>query len=150
MKSLNTSIQGRGFTLIETLIVLGLIGMIAVVGIIVGLDTYSRYIFRSDLDKTVSLLQKARSSAINNMYESKHGVYLGDIDSLILFRGTSYDSSSPYNYNVEKSKASYADTCSSVVVFDQLTGNTTNCVITITEGTKVSTITINDQGGINY
>src|SRR3989344_1329825 len=96
----------NGFTLIETLIVIGLIGFVAVVGVIVGLDTYQRYVFRSDLDKTVALLQKARSSAINNVDEKSYGVYFGDSSepNITLFRGTTYVAGDPYNYSVAKSR----------------------------------------------
>ncbi len=141
-----------GFTLIETLIVIGIIGFLAVVGIIAGIDTYSRHIFRSDLDKTAALLQKARSSAINNINEKSYGVYLGDADNLILFSGTSYDPSLTFNYKLERSKtATSTNTCAgNQVVFSQLTGNTVGCEIVIKDGDKVATTTINSQGGINY
>ena len=138
-----------GFTLIEILIVVAIISFLGIMGVIVGVDTYKRYIFRSDLDKVAALLQKARSSAMNNINEQKYGVKFDDPDDLILFRetpGTSYD------YKVEKSKTVvYSDTCPShQVVFDQLTGNADSCEIVITEGNKISTTTINGQGGINY
>ena len=113
-----------------------------------GIDTYQRYIFRSDIDKVVSFLQKARSSAISNVNEEQYGVVLDDDDNLILFRGAPGTS---YDYKVEKSKAvDYEDTCSGQVVFERLTGNTADCEIKITEGSKENIISINTQGGINY
>ena len=153
MKLPNTLIldkTSRGFTLIEVLIVMAIIAFIAVIGMITSLDTLNRYIFRSDTDKVVSLLQKARSSAMNNVNEKEYGVVLDDPDNLILFRetlGTSYD------YKVEKSKtATYKlDDCpDKQAVFERLTGNTADCIIEIIDGNKASTITINNQGGINY
>src|SRR3989344_6646243 len=53
-----------GFTLIEILIVVAIISFLGIMGVIVGVDTYQKYIFRSDLDKVAALLQKARSSAM--------------------------------------------------------------------------------------
>jgi len=143
------SVDQQGFTLVEILIVMAIIAFIAVIGMITSLDTLNRYIFRSDTDKVVSLLQKARSSAMNNVNEKEYGVVLDDPDNLILFRetlGTSYD------YKVEKSKtASYSDTCpSQKVIFKRLTGNSIDCIIEIIDGNKTTTITISSQGGINY
>jgi prepilin-type N-terminal cleavage/methylation domain-containing protein len=143
----------KGFTLVEILIVIGLISFFGVMGVIVGIDTYQRYIFRSDVDKVVALLQKARSSAVNNVNKQKYGVYLGDTSNFILFRGTSYNPSDTFNYKVERSRiATSTNTCTGgQVIFDQLTGNIpANCEIVIAERNKVSTTTINMQGGINY
>ncbi len=117
----------KGFTLVEIMIVVAIISFLGVMGVVVGVDTYSRYIFRSDVDKIVSLLQKARSSAMNNINEEEYGV------------------------KIEKSEtATWTDNCAGKIIFERLTGNANNCEIVITEGNKVSTITINNQGGINY
>ncbi len=145
------SVEHFGFTLIEILIVMAIVSFIAIIGIIVSIDTYNRYIFRSDLDKTVALLQKARSSAMSNINEKEYGVYLEDSSNLIFFRGSTFDPSDSFNYKVEKSKtATSTNSCSDEVVFQRLTGKTTACEIVITEGNKVATTTINNQGGINY
>ena len=149
----NISTQdNRGFTLIEIILVIAIIMFIGALSVIVGIDTYNRYTFRSDLDKVVALLQKARSSAINNINEKKYGVYLGDTSNFILFRGDSYNPLDSFNYKVERSKtATSSNTCANnQIIFERLTGNTAGCEIVITEGNKVATTTINVQGGINY
>jgi len=144
-------VDHQGFTLVEILIVMTIISFIAVIGVIVSIDTYSRYIFRSDLDKVAILLQKARSSAINNVGGVSHGVYLDDNDDWILFRGTEYVEGEAFNYKIGRSKtATSTNTCGNQVVFSRLTATTTDCGIIITEGNKVATTTINNQGGINY
>lgn len=168
MKSPNISILDnflrsplrKGFTLIETLIVIGIIGFVAVIGVIVGLDTYQRYVFRSDLDKTAALLQKARSSAINNVDEKSYGVRFLDAtnpDHLILFRTASTYAARDvsYDYKIAKSKTVIYDLTlcpGDQVVWSQLYGLTTptDCKIDIKDGVKTSRIEINAQGGINY
>ncbi|MEK9185815.1 MAG: prepilin-type N-terminal cleavage/methylation domain-containing protein [Patescibacteria group bacterium] len=166
MKSPNTStparnsflprkLLGRGFTLIETLIVIGIIGFVAVVGVIVGLDTYQRYVFRSDLDKTAALLQKARSSAINNVDEKSYGVRFDDPDNLILFRTNSTYAARDvsYDYKIAKSKTvqyDLANCAANEVIWAQLYGTANVCKVDIKDGVKTSTVEINDQGGINY
>lgn len=147
------SLLGGGFTLIETLIVIGLIGFVAIVGVIVGLDTYQRYIFRSDLDKTAALLQKARSSAINNVDEKSYGVRFDDPNDLVLFRGATYVPGDLYNYRVAKSKTVTYDLTAcpaNQVVWTALYGIANVCSIDIKDAIKTSTVSINAQGGINY
>ena len=141
--------------MIETLIVIGIIGFVAVVGVIVGLDTYQRYVFRSDLDKVAALLQKARSSAINNIDEKKYGVRFDDPDNLILFKtATTYAARDvSYDYKVAKSKTVTYDLTAcgaNEVIWTALYGNANVCSIDIKDNVKTSTITINAEGGINY
>ena len=93
-----------GFTFIEILVGMALVAILGSMGLIAGVDSYQRYLFRSDLETVASLLQKARSSAMNNIGETSHGVYVGDASSLILFRGASYTILPAYDLKVEKSK----------------------------------------------
>ena len=140
-----------GFTLIELMIVIAISAGLTSLGIIAGLDTYQRYMFRSDLETTATLLQKARSSAVNNIGSASHGVYLGDPDNLVLFRGPSYGALPAYDLNVGKSNVvSYSDTCPGhEVIFSQLSGATTDCQITL-GGIQNAVITINHEGGIDW
>jgi len=131
---------------------MALAAILGTMGLIAGVDSYQRYLFRSDLERTASLLQKARSSAMNNMGETSHGMYLGSASNLILFRGVNYGALPAYDLKVEKSKTvTYADTCPGrQIVFSQLSGQTTACQIDITDGPRSATITINHEGGINW
>ena len=155
MKSPSISIPARGLTLsvsegfsiIEIIVVIAIIGFLATFGVIAGLDTFARYNFHSERDSAIALLQKARSEAINNIGEAAHGVYFGsDQPDLILFSGASYTGA--YELKIEKSKAvSYSNTCAGdQVVFTQLSGGTTACEVKI-NGVPV---TINNEGGIDY
>lgn len=148
MKSPDKS--GAGFTIIEILIVIGLLTGIFAMGVVTGTDTYQRYIFRAELEKTAALLQKARSSAMANVGESSHGVYFDNVSSnIILFRGTSYATSSPYNLKVEKSKV-VSISGPSAVIFTPLSGTSTAGIITLSDGIRNSLITVNNEGQINW
>ena len=139
-----------GFTLIEILLALSIIAALSVVGLIAGLDSYQRYLFRSDLEKAVSLLQKARSAAMNNIGEKSHGVYFQDPAAFVLFRGTSYAArNSSFDLLVEKSKTVAASGLAEAV-FTRLSGTTTGGNITLSDGIRNINITINNEGGINW
>ncbi|PIR37988.1 MAG: hypothetical protein COV34_02785 [Candidatus Zambryskibacteria bacterium CG10_big_fil_rev_8_21_14_0_10_42_12] len=140
----------RGFTLLEILITLGIIGLLAFIGIITGVDTYKRYLTRSDIDSAAVLLQKARSSAINNIGNTSHGVHVGNTGEFVLFRGNSYASrDTTYDLVIEQNK-DIAISGLSEVVFSQISGETTAGTITVTSDTGNITININSEGGINW
>ena len=136
-----------GFTLIEIVIVIAIVGFLAIFGIIIGADSYARYNFHSEEDIAVSLLQRARSESINNIGGVTHGIYFADPADLILFSGSSYAGS--YELKIAKSQIvsyDYSACSGNQVVFAQLSGKTAGCVIKI----NGKNITINNEGGIDW
>ena len=138
-----------GFTLVEVLITLAIVVFIGVMGVVIGLDSYQKYLFRSDLDTAAALLSKARSSAVHSIGETSHGVYFGDNDYFVLFRGASYGDDPSFDLLVEKSKVTTI-TGSDEVVFSPLSGDSTNESLTLSNGIQDFNITINEEGGINW
>ena len=149
MRSPNILIR-KGFTFIEMMIVLGIIAILATFGIIAGLDLYARYNFRSEVDKAMAMLGRARSEAMNNISELPHGVYFADSQDLILFAGKDFaHRNSSYDLKIEKAKtASY--TGASEAIFSQLAGTTTAATVVVGDGIRSATIIINYEGGIDY
>ena len=145
--SLRTS---AGFTLIEITIVLAIVVGLTAIGLTVGVDSYSRYNFHSEKDTAVSMLQKARSGAINNIGESWHGVYFGNATDIILFRGQGATQdyahrNSAFDFKMEKcGGVMYSG--ASEIVFNQLSGDTSGGIVTINS----ANITINNEGGIDW
>lgn len=155
------------FTLIEMLVVIGILVIVAGFGLIVGMDSFRGYQFRSERDQVVALLQRARSQAINNMCFSAgtpctggkpHGVYLGTSHEYVIFQGTSYASRDAAVDEVVRAKAdTVAVTGFTEVVFSQLAATTTPLPLGVrslsvydTGGTGTSTITVSPEGQITW
>ncbi len=141
---------GAGFTLIEILIVIAIFTALATMGVIVGLDSYGRYLFRSDLATAASLLQKARSEAMNNIGETPHGVYFNDPANFILFYGASYATrNTSFDLAVSRNKT-VATSGLTEIVFIPLSGTTAGGAVMLHNGVSNTTITVNNEGGINW
>ena len=58
-----------GFSLIEIVVVMAIVALLFSIGAIVGVDTYKNYTFRSEQGVLVSVLEKARSRSMSNIYQ---------------------------------------------------------------------------------
>ena len=138
-----------GFTLIEILITLSIIVVLAGLGLFLGFDVYRGYAFRYERNVAVSILQKARSEAMNNINQLPHGVRIED-SSYIVFQGSTFDSTTSTNIRIPISK-SVAVGGTNEIIFDELSGDvTTPGTITLTNGVRTTNITINNVGRIDW
>src|SRR3989344_4572081 len=163
MPSPSTSLRDRGlapsavegFSMIEVIVVLGIIGIISSRGIIAEIDMYQRYNFRSDIDSITVFLEKARSQSINNIGGAAYGVKIDDAEKkLILFKGATFDTrDTSYDFEIAMNPASVYSGASEVG-FAQLSGQValcvTPCTINVTDGPRIISVTVNHEGGINY
>lgn len=161
MKSPTTSKNNRGFTIIEMLIVVGLISIIGGLGLYLGFDSLRGYSFRSDRDVLVSTLQHARAEAIANVCRGDssvcsdgkpHGVKILS-DKFVIFQGTSYatrDSAYDADIDFNHSTIFPSDGSLTEAVFNRLSGDVdTPGFITLNDsGTHESKIEINSEGQI--
>lgn len=164
MESRSISIpDNRGFTLIESLVVIGIFILIMGVGGVIGFNAYKGYLFRSERSTAISVLERARSRAMANYYETAHGVKYDDSDpsspKYILFRVPFVSGASSNEIIQSNPNADVAgfDT----IIFEQLTGkvavsgssgscNSGEKEIKITESDRSSSICLNAQGRINW
>lgn len=140
----------KGFTLIEIIVVLAILTVIVSFGTVVDFSSFTSSTIENEESKIISLLQKARSRAMNNMNQTTHGVCYISPD-YVIFEGTTCTSGEPIPANVNI--ASNGATIFPAVIFNQLTGNTnsaTDIIIHITDGVKERDITINNEGTINW
>ena len=144
-----------GFTLIEILVVLGIITIVGSMSMIMGVDDYRRQLFRSDRDVLITALQHARSQAVSSIClgtgctgGKPHGVYIGP-DSYVMFQGTSYATRDMDVDIVIDADGSTLQGGISEVVFEQLSGDALlNGDIMLTNGERTSVITVGSEGQI--
>lgn len=153
--------SGRGITLIEIMMVIGILSIIATFSLSTNLDDFHRYSFRDDRDLIIGSLQKTRSRAINNIClgvcldGESHGVHF-ESGKLIVFQGTNFstrntslDETFPLNPNINLTGVNE-------VVFSQLSGDATTTPINVwhlhmtNNMQNDSTININDEGQITW
>lgn len=148
--------SARGFSLIEILVVLAILGFVGAFTVILSIDSYRAQTFRSERDIIVSTLHKARSQAINNICLGAtctgglpHGVHV-ESGSYTIFQGATYNASDPLNYTVEGSLGVVISPTPTDIVFAQLSGevaSTSHMTLTDQYG-KTSTIDVEASGRV--
>jgi len=85
----NSKIQNQGFTLMELLIVIGIIVFLSVILLPISLNFYQSQILNKTTDQLVWFLKQARSNALSQMNNFSFGLYF-DQKQIVLFQGESY------------------------------------------------------------
>ena len=142
----------NGFTLVEIVVVLSILIVIISFGMMVDFSAFKRDAFLVEQSKIVSILERARSRAMANMFDKDHGVCYITPDYVIFYDGDCDKSDEDEVIPVDPSIATTSNflTAFPTIVFKRLTGNTTGAAIHITDGIKNSDITINHEGAINW
>jgi Tfp pilus assembly protein FimT len=146
----STSRFENGFTLIEILVIIGIIGILGTFGLIVSLDYYRSFAFRSERHIVVSMLQKARNQSMSNVNEQPHGVkFLAD--RYVIYQGASYNDRDPDFDEEILTTPTVSHSGMDEVVFGQLKGNAvvTGTDLTLNGHYKHATITVNPEGQID-
>lgn len=144
---------GKGFTLLELLLVIGLLTVLLGSTLFMSVDTYKKYLLYTEQRIVVAILEKARSRAINDVHTSSHGVCFYD-EQYLLFEGTSCAVDETVSEHIMANKivaqkSSFASTFPSIV-FSQVAATATPVTIEMTDGTSVVYITVNYEGAIAW
>ena len=139
-----------GFTLIEILVVIAIIGMVLSFGLTIDINTLRGDTFQAEINTIVSVLERARSQSMANLSDANHGVCYIE-PNYIIFTGdtcTADDSEIiPANTDITSNAST---TLPAEIVFERLTGRTTGATIHISHGVNEADIIINDEGTINW
>lgn len=144
----------KGFTLVEFLVVFGIMAIIISFALVMSMETYRGSSFRGDRNTLVAVLERARALSIGNVCigtctdGKAHGVHI-QAGTYVLFHGNSYVSSDPNNTIFD---ANTLVTHSAVmdIVFSQLAATTTGAQIVLKSGEHISTTTVSTEGQITW
>ena len=139
----------KGLTLIEILLAIGILGVIFGIGLPIGWDFYINCNFDSEVGTFISLLERARNSAMVNFNEASHGVWV-DTDQLILFQGLSYAARDISQDRTFPRSASVIVSGPSEIVFSALSGQAASSTYNFSNATKNINIYVNSEGTILY
>lgn len=144
----------KGFTLIEILAVIGILGILFAVISSPIMSLYRKIIFQGAVENVITMLDEARKSTLSSYYSSQYGVHIAS-STVTLFRGSSYSVSDPNNDVYELSNAVKITEINITgggddVIFERITGETAqdgNIVLTPLVGTlSSSTIVVYKSG----
>ncbi|MBM3261542.1 prepilin-type N-terminal cleavage/methylation domain-containing protein [Candidatus Kaiserbacteria bacterium] len=154
---MRTATQAKGFTLIEILLVVGILVLLFAIGLFMSMDVYRSYSRRSERDTVVAILQRARSRAMANINQSVWGVCMQG-DGYRIFKGTTYSADGVTETIEGNPSVIITDTSATQrfacadggIVFAQLSGDTTDQMITVVQAGIASTISTNVLGRIDW
>lgn len=162
MKSPSISSQNRkknaaGITMIEIMLVMGMLSVVAGFSISLSMDSYRGYAFRGSRDMLISVLQKARSQSINNICLGSpcsdgkpHGVHF-ESGSYVIFQGSTWAGRDIALDEIIQIESGALVISGADIVFSQLSGDASpsGATITVSDAAgRSSLITFNSEGRI--
>ena len=147
----------KGFTYIELIMVVGLIGIILAFGMVMDMGSIGRSSVNQERDLFVSLLLSgARAKAMANVGGVSHGIHIdNDNHRYILFEGDEYIEGHAGNrispYTNEHITITHSDDAENII-FERLSGDVTEGVgiLTISGNNVEQNIGINAVGQIDW
>lgn len=139
----------KGFTLIELLVVLALFVIIIGYSAPFMIKFLAQTDVRSERNTTVSLLRESRSKAITNQNDDSWGLHITATD-FTTFKGTSYSArDTAFDKTYPRSKG-VTITGLTDGIFARMSGTSSSATIIISNATATYTVSINNEGQINW
>ncbi|MDR3643430.1 MAG: prepilin-type N-terminal cleavage/methylation domain-containing protein [Candidatus Doudnabacteria bacterium] len=148
----------KAFTLIEIIVVMGILAMSGALGYLVTIDFYNSYVFNAERDTVVSLLEKARAGAMFNINQLPHGVFFDNGHGrYVVFEGVNFSSRNPARDAVVPYAPGITRAGLTEVIFEQLTGdakdedgNPLSGSLTLAQGHRSEAVVLNNLGRIDW
>lgn len=149
----------RGFSMIEVIVVVGVLAIVSSFGLVVSMEGFRGNNFHSDRALLVSVLQHARAEALASVCTGAsctdaraHGVYIDTAaNSYVIFEGASYATRVAALDRPLEASPALARSGLGEVVFSPYTGNSpTPGTITLSGEGRTSDITIGSLGQISW
>lgn len=146
--------RGKGFTLLEILVVIGIMGLLLSFTANPLLSFYRQIVFQGAVENVLTMLDEARKSTLSSYYSTEYGVHF-ETGRVVLFRGNTFNNGDSNNdeYILDVSTNISNITLNGGVidvVFDRITGETSTygsiVVEQISGNLSSSTITIHSSG----
>lgn len=140
-----------GFTLIEMLLSVTMIGMIAGISLPVYVSFQARNELATTSSAVVEMLRRAQNYARTGLNDSQWGVSIAS-NSATLFKGTSYASRDVAYDEILTLPGSLSASGLGEVVFAELTGvpSTTGAITLASSTNDIDVLTLNAKGMVSY
>jgi prepilin-type N-terminal cleavage/methylation domain-containing protein len=141
--------SGKGFTIIEIIVVLGIMTVVFGMGSILFFDSIQRSVSKNEATLVATLLTGQRTKALSNVNQHSFGLKV-EPSAYTTFEGSSFLAGTNM-LSVAKGSA-ITTSGDTEVVFNQLTGNNSAGLLTIniTDGAKTVPIAINSEGRVDW
>lgn len=136
-----------GLTLVEMLLVIGILAIIFALGLTVGVNFYSSYQLSSERNTLVSVLGLARNLALVNNNEANHGLFI-NADNFVVFQGTSYGSRDTSQDRTFPRAGSITISGLGEIVFAALSGQTSSTTYSVSNNQNTFFVYVNSEGRI--
>lgn len=139
----------KGFTILELMLVVGMLIVIFSLGFPIAFDFYKNYQLRAEGDKFISLLETTRNSSMINLNQLPHGIYR-DNDNFIIFEGNSFAArNQSQDQNFPRAKT-ISVAGPNEIIFNSLSGQADSSAFVFNNGIKSFNVYVNQEGQINW
>ena len=139
----------KGFTILELMLVIGVLVIIVSLGFPIAFDFYKNYQLQAERDRFISLLETTRNSSMINLNQASHGVHW-DNDNFITFEGSSFATrNQSQDQNFPRAKT-ISVAGPNEIIFNSLSGQADSSIFVFNNGVKSFNVYVNQEGQINW
>ena len=139
----------KGFTVIEIILIIGILAIIFGLGFPIVFDFYKNYQFKTEQDQFISFLEIARNLSMTNLNQSQHGVFQNN-DNFIIFEGNSFATRNQSQDQIFPRSKAVSVSGPSEIIFNVISGQATSSLYIFTNGKTSSNVYVNKEGQIDW